>query len=178
MDMDFATFQNMIDNEQRNSNTLARFYDKCVRTGNMNKNGMPEFTTTTYIEIRTRDNHDVYDQPAGEEYQKRFPQEYARYLLEKKQLVDGTPLDQFAFLSQEQLNSCHFRGIFTVETLAGLDKDKAASIGLVEEVEKAKKFLAISKNNAAIDEFAKKEAAYKQEIAKLKEEIENLKKKG
>ncbi len=178
MDMDFATFQNLIDDEKRDNKTWARFYDKCVRTGNMNKNGMPEFKTTTYIEIRNQDNHDIYDQPAGEEYQKRFPREYARYLLEKKQLVDGTPLDQFAFVTKEQLASCHFRGIFTVETLAALEADKAKSIGLVEEVEKAKKFLAMSKNNAAIDEFAKKEAAYKLEIAKLKEEIENLKKKG
>lgn len=177
MDIDFATFQGLIENQDKNSNTAARFYDKYVRTGNMTKDGMPEFQNTCYVEIRTKDNHDIFDQPATIEYQRRFPQEYMRYQLERKQMEKGSPLDQFAFITVQQLEACKYRGIFTVEKLAELEEDKAKSIGLVAEVEKAKKFLEVSKNNSAIDEFAKKEEKYKAEIARLKEEIAQLKKK-
>ena len=68
--------------------------------------------------------------------------------------------------------------IFTVEKLAELDEDKAKTINLVNEVEKAKKFLEMAKSSVSADEFAKKEEKYKAEIAKLKEEIKQLKKKG
>lgn len=178
MSIDFATFQSMIDNGNRNTNTVARFYDKFVRTGNVTKDGMPEFKSTCYVEIRTKDNHDVFDQPAKEEHQMRFPQEYMRYQLERKQVEEGTPLDQFAFITVQQLETCKYRGIFTVEKLAELDEDRAKNINLVNEVEKAKKFLEVAKISVSAEEFAKKEEKYKAEIAKLKEEIKQLKKKG
>lgn len=178
MNIDFATFQSMIDNGNRNTNTVARFYDKFVRTGNVTKDGMPEFKSTCYVEIRTKDNHDVFDQPAKEEHQLRFPQEYMRYQLERKQVEEGTPLDQFAFITIPQLETCKFRGIFTVEKLAELDDDRAKSIGLTNEVEKARNFVNNAKSGISADEFAKKEEKYKAEIAKLKEEIKQLKKKG
>lgn len=182
MDIDFATFQGLIDGQDRNTKTVARFYDKCIRTGEMTKEGTPKFNNTCYIEIRTKDNHDIFDQPATAEHQRRFPQEYMRYQLEKKQTEDGTPLDQFAFITLPQLETCKYRGIFTVEKLAELDEDRAKSICLTAEVEKAKKFLEASKNNLAIDEFTKREQEYKAEIEELKAlksklelEIESLK---
>ena len=174
MDADFLAFQSMINNKTEDG-VFAKFYDRVVRTGNMLNNGLPEFAKKTYIEIRIRDNNDIYDQPAKEADKMRFPVEYQRYLLEQKQVENGTPLNQFAFLDAKQLETCKFRGIFTVETLAALDADKAKTIGLEQEKELAQKFLDISKNNQAINEFAKKEKKYQAEIKKLKEEIAKLK---
>lgn len=175
MNADFAMFQSMIKNARTEEGVFARFYDRAVRTGKVLENGLPEFVSKTYIEIRVRDNNDIVDRKAEKEDEMRFPVEYNRYLLEKKQMENGTPLTQFAFLDVVQLEACKYRGVFTVEMLAGLDDDKAQTIGLVEEKDLAKRFLEVSKNNQAIDDFAKKERKYKAEIKKLKEEIEALK---
>ena len=174
MDADFLSFQTMINNKTEDG-VFARFYDRAVRTENMLPNGLPEFIKKTYVEIRIRDNNDIYDQPAKEADKMRFPIEYQRYLLEKKQTENGTPLNQFAFLDVKQLETCKFRGIFTVETLSSLDNEKAKTIGLEQEKELAQKFLDVSKNNQVISEFAKKEKKYQAEIKKLKEEIAQLK---
>lgn len=174
MDADFAMFQKLINNKTEDG-VFARFYNKAVKTGNTKENGLPEFKNKVYVEIRIRDNNDVVDRKADEEDFARFPIEYNRFLLEQKQVENGTPLNQFAFLDASQLETCKYRGVFTVETLAGLDDEKARSIDLLEERDLAKRFIEISKNNQVIDDFAKKEKKYQNEIKKLKEEIARLK---
>ena len=173
MGIDFANFENSVANQ--NKGVFARFYDKFVRTGNIKSNGLPEFETKLYIEIKVRDERDIFDQPASAEHIERFSAEYNRYLKEKKEAAKGTPLTEFAFLSLEQIESCKLRGIFSVEALAGLDEKKATALDLAEEKKQAKVFLDISKNNQNISSLIKKEKMYLEQIDALKRELESLK---
>lgn len=175
MDIDFSVFQGMLDGARKETGVSAMFYDKAVRTGIMLENGLPEFKERIYVRITTRDNADIFDQPASREHIQRFPLEYKRYLLEKKEVKSGTPLTEFAFLTKIQLENCKYRGIFTVERLAELTEEQTKDLGLTEEKEYAIKFLEVSKNNKKIDDFSKKEKKYQSEIKKLKEQIEELK---
>ena len=174
MDADFQMFQEMLNNQQKETGVYAEFYDKAVKTEEFNEKGLPVFNTKTYVRIKLKDNHDVFDQPATNEHKRRFPVEYNRYLLAKKEVENGTPLEQFAFLTAGQLEDCKFHGIFTVERLADLSDEHTAALDLAAEREAAKKFIAVSQNNAAIADFSKKEKAYKAEIKKLKEQIKEL----
>lgn len=175
MDVDFSIFQSMIEKRNRNDDVNAVFYDRTMTTGLVLQNGLPEFKDRLFVRIKTRDNSDIFDQPATQEYIQRFPMQYQRYLLEKKEAGNGTPLKQFAFLTGPQLESCKFRGIFTVERLAELEEEKAHQLGLTDERELAIKFIEANKNNKKIDDFSKKEKKYQAEIKKLKEQIEELK---
>lgn len=175
MDVDFSIFQDMLEKRNSNDSVNAVFYDKTTPTGVVLSNGLPEFKERLFIRIKTKDNPDVFDQPASQDYIHRFPMQYQRYLLEKKEVGAGTPLKQFAFLTGSQLESCKFRGIFTVERLAELEEDKAGQLGLTDERELAIKFIEANKNNKKLDDFAKKEKKYQAEIKKLKEQIEELK---
>lgn len=178
MSVEFLNFQDMAINQNENRGVFARFYDKSVKTGNIKKNGMPEFANKLYIEIRIKDERDVFDQPATAEHIKRFAVEYNKYLSEKKEIGRGTPLSSFAFLSAEQIESCKFRNIFSVEALAALDDEKAKELDLNMEKKLAADFLKASKNNQVLFENMKKERKYLEEIRALKEEIERLKTNG
>ena len=173
--MDFAMFQNMIDNSKREDGVFARFYDRAIKTSEVSDNGFPKFVNKTFVEIRVKDNADVFNQPASDEYVRRFPVEYNRYLLEKKQVEDGTPLNMFAFLTAAQYETCKTRGIFTVEVLSGIEDERAKALNLEQEKALAVKFVEGAKNNKAISDFAKKEKEYKAKIKKLEEEIKALK---
>ena len=173
--MDFAMFQNMIDNSKREDGVFARFYDRAIKTSEVSDNGFPKFVNKTFVEIRVKDNADVFNQPASDEYVRRFPVEYNRYLLEKKQVEDGTPLNMFAFLTAAQYETCKTRGIFTVEVLSGIEDERAKALNLEQEKALAVKFVEGAKNNKAIADFAKKEKEYKAKIKKLEEEIKALK---
>lgn len=180
-DADFAAFQDLLTKSRQEDGVFARFYDRSVKTGNMTKDGLPIFEDKTFVEIRIKDNNcDVYDQPADAEKINRFPIEYNRYVLSKKQKEKGSPLEQFAFLTAAQIDSLKVRGIFTVEALADIDPTKAEDLNITKERSLALKFLQNAKGNGALLEFDKKEAAYKAEISKLKERIaalEEMKKK-
>lgn len=174
MDGEFSMFQEAINNQSSEKGVYAEFYDKTVKTEHVNELGFPVFKNITYIRIQLKDNPDTYDQPAGQDYIRRFPVEYNRYLMGKKAEQDGTPLTQFAFLTGDELAMCKFHGIFTIEKLAELPDDKTHALNLFNEREAAKRFIEVSKNNKAIADYAKKEKEYKAEIKQLKEQIKEL----
>lgn len=170
--MDYALFQQVIGQSESEKNVAARFYDKAVKTNEVAKNGLPVFKNVTYIEIRLKDNStEVFNQPATNEKIRRFPKEYALYQLSKKQVENGTPLEQFAFLTAAEIATCKSRGVFTVEALAGLDIDKVQSLGLQDEHVLAEMFLEKSNNNKMLDDFAKKEVEYERALEALREQL-------
>lgn len=170
--MDYALFQQVIGQSESEKNVAARFYDKAVKTNEVAKNGLPIFKNVTYIEIRLKDNStEVFNQPATDEKIRRFPKEYALYQLSKKQVENGTPLEQFAFLTAAEIATCKSRGVFTVEALAGLDIDKVQSLGLQDEHVLAEMFLEKSNNNKMLNDFAKKEVEYERALEALREQL-------
>lgn len=170
--MDYALFQQVIGQGESEKNVAARFYDKAVKTNEVAKNGLPVFKNVTYIEIRLKDNStEVFNQPATDEKIRRFPKEYALYQLSKKQVENGTPLEQFAFLTAAEIATCKSRGVFTVEALAGLDINKVQSLGLQDEHVLAEMFLEKSNNNKMLDDFAKKEVEYERALETLREQL-------
>lgn len=170
--MDYALFQQVIGQSESEKNVAARFYDKSVKTNEVAKNGLPVFKNVTYIEIRLKDNStEVFNQPATDEKIRRFPKEYALYQLSKKQVENGTPLEQFAFLTAAEIATCKSRGVFTVEALAGLDIDKVQNLGLQDEHVLAEMFLEKSNNNKMLDDFAKKEVEYERALEALREQL-------
>lgn len=179
MDIDFAVFQQIASQTQDEKNVAARFYDKAVKTSEVSENGLPIFKNVTYVEIRLKDNStEVFNQPATEEKIKRFPKEYALYKLSKEQAKDGTPLEQFSFLTAAEIATCKNRGIFTVEALAGLDFDKVNSLGLQNEHVLAQMFLEEAGINVKLKKFADREKEYQEKIRALEEKISALEAKN
>lgn len=175
MDIDFALFQQIASQIDDEKNVAARFYDKAVKTSEVSENGLPIFKNVTYVEIRLKDNStEVFNQPATQEKIKRFPKEYALYELSKKQAKDGTPLEQFSFLSAAEIATCKNRGIFTVESLADLDFEKVNSLGLQNEHVLAQMFLEEAGINLKVKKFADREKEYQQKIKDLEEKVELL----
>lgn len=177
MDMDFAMFQQVINHANEEQNVSARFYDKAVKTAEVGKNGLPVFKNITYVEIRIKDNcTEIFNQPATAEKIKRFPREYALYEAAREKTREGTPLEQFAFLTAAEIETCKNRGVYTVEKLAELDFDRVRKLGLENEHIMAQMFLENAEKNKGIADFAEKERRYKDRIAALEEEVSMLSK--
>ena len=173
--MDFSLFRQIADNIQDEHNVMARFYDKAVKTQKVSSTGLPIFKNVTYVEIRLKDNNtEVFNQPASAEKIRRFPKEYALYQMSKEKIKEGTPLDQFAFLSVAEVATCKNRGVFTVEDLANLDNEKVQKLNLENEHELAKVFVKTAQNNTKISAFVKQKEEYQEKIKSLQEKIKNL----
>jgi hypothetical protein len=88
---------------------------------------------------------------------------------------EGTPLNQFAFLTVPELDLCETKGIFTVEDLSNITKEQAQDMNLTTAKELAIKFLQMAKDNKAIAKFENEIKALKAENEKLRDEIKALK---
>ena len=175
MEFDYALFRQIADNKNDDRNVSARFYDKAVKTTEVNDNGLPIFKNVTYVEIRLKDNNtEVFNQPANQDKIRRFPREYALYKMAKEQIKEGTPLEQFAFLTAAEVATCKNRGIFTVEALAELSAEKVQSLSLQNEYKLAKIFMQNAKKNNEMADFARKESEYKDKIAEYIEKFDIL----
>lgn len=183
--MDFETFDSLIKNRGRDDGVVARFHDKAVKTSDVDKNGIPVVVKKTYVEIRIRDNNtEVFDQPATEDHKRRFAAEYERYKLEEKQ-IEGTPLNKFAFLDVDEIETLKYHGIFTLEVLSQIGDERAKSFGLEELKEKAISFIEVNKGNKdivdaeklkqEIDTIKTQSSQKDSEISILKQEIEIFK---
>ena len=161
--------------ENKDEGVFARFYDKYEKTDEVNENGLPIFEPNTWVEIKMRDCSDVVDTRALREHINRFPQAYNLYLTRKEKLKEGTPLNMFAFLNPAQIECCDIRGIYTVEALAGLDNEKALSIGLTEESELARKFIELQNNNKDIKAYEDKIKELENTILRLENELKAYK---
>lgn len=175
---DFLIFQSFLNGEKTEKGVVASFYNKFVRTGRFLENGLPEFSRKVFIKIRVVNSIDEVDRPAEDADIHRFAREYALFKIKNENnMNNGTPLNQFAFLSPAQIECCEFRNVFTIEDLIALEDDKASTLGLFNEKEAAKKFLEASKNNKMISDFENKIHFLESEIVRLKEENEILKAK-
>lgn len=176
--MDFETYQNLIEQTKTrlDDGVSARFYDRIIKTQEMDANGIPKFKCVCYCEIRIKDNTtEIFDQPATKEKIERFPVEYARYQLSKKQIQQGTPLQEFTFLTLSEIETCKYHGIFTLEALTQLDKEKAKALNLLKEQDLACKFLENGKKLKTVNDIEEIKKSYEEQIAKLRNEIEKLK---
>lgn len=176
-ELGFEVFSSML-NQRSENNVFAKFHNKWVKTGKIKENGLPEFVEKLYIEIKIKGNTDVSDRPAEETDLMRFPREYAYFKNKEEKMKQGTPLNQFAFLTAPEIEECDNKGILTVEDLAGLTDEQAKSINMVQAKELAIRFLQMAKDNQAIAKFEEQLKKLEAENEKLKDEIKALKSKG
>ena len=175
MNIDFSTFENLARCAASEEGVSARFYDRSIKTDAIDAQGFPIFKNVCFCEIRIKDNNsEVFDQPATDEKKHRFPQEYARYMLAKKQVASGTPLEQFAFLNLAEVDMLKCRGIHTVEDLANLPISKAKNLGIEREKDLAQKFIAQAAGNKQLSDWQNQEEKYIAQICQLEDEVKKL----
>ncbi len=169
MDSDFLTFRNVIENSNIEKDTFARFYDRSVKTNEINpKTGVPIFKDVCFVEIRIKNNNtDIYDQPASEEKKARFPNEYRQYLKEKETRPIGTALENFSFLTASQINTLKFYHIDTLEKLSALTPEQASDLDIVNEYHLAQNFLAGAKKQFEVAGWQEKVTLLNQKIQEL-----------
>lgn len=174
--MDFNSFNKFASAPATEDGVAARFYDRTIKTDKLDAQGFPVFAEVCFCEIRLKDNvSEVFDQPATIDKIRRFPREYAHYQQIRKQAAEGTPLEQFAFLSKPEIEALKVRGIYSVESLGALDDDKSNSLGIARERDQARKFIEQAQNNQCIEKWRRKEEQYLARIARLEEDIASLK---
>ena len=123
--------------------------------------GRPIFEDVPYIQIMQPGNKDsVKIAPATQRDKDRFPEHYRRFVArENQELLEGTPLREWAGVTASQCKEFEFLNILTVEQLATVsDSNGQGIMGLGFLKEKAAKFLKNAKLGATAEALAEQKA--------------------
>lgn len=109
------------------------FYVTTIENATKSKEaGRPIFDEVEMVEVRIAGDrnynphfpaHEMHVRQNGEDitYAMRWPEEYARFKNDEKQVAGGTPLEELTFLTASRRSELKALKIYTAEALAGLD---------------------------------------------------------
>jgi hypothetical protein len=121
---------------------------------------------------------DQYTQPVhpvDQAIRDRFPEAYRVFKEKGEMHIEGTPIRQWAALTPANIAEFEAIKIFSVEGLAQIpDSSLQRVMGLREWREKARAYLAVSKDSAAAVKYAEENVRLNDEIGELKRQMAEL----
>ncbi len=148
--LDFAL--NFEDNQQSDADKrlAVLFYTGLEKNeGKSVEAGRPIFDEIALVKIITPGSRDNFVGDATEEYQHRFPVQWARYKAGKTQQDSGTPLSQLPWMTISQVAEFEAVGCKTVEQLVGMaDSISQKFMGHHQIKQRAQAYLDAAKESA------------------------------
>ena len=158
----------------------VRFYQREMKHEfNSEKENRPIYYMADFVRIEIPGNqYSIIDTIAGEHHKQIYPEAWARYQNEKKELgdeqVSGTLLKEWSLLNPAQVRELKHFHFYTVEQVAMASDAQLAPVVMIVGMgahsfrDKARAYIAAAKGAATVD-------AQQQELKKRDEEIEALK---
>jgi hypothetical protein len=174
--LDFA--MNFEENQQTEADRklFVIFYKDVIKNEvKSTEAGRPVFDEIDLIKIITPGSRDSFVGDATEQYQQRFPQQWARYKAGKSQELSGTPLNQLPWLGIGQIAEFNSVGCHTVEQLVGMpDSISQKFMGHHAIKLRAQNYLAAAKEAAPTLKMEAELKKRDEEMAQLKQTVEAL----
>lgn len=180
MEADFGMTQQAMREHDRNigdENLYVQFFTHPLQDKEKSlAEGRPIFVDTEYIRIMVPgDKGNVVMRSAREDDKQRFPKQYQAFKNDEAEIMEGTPLNQWGFLTAAQIEEMKYFGIRTVENLANVtDTNAQKFMGINLLRQKAREYIEASATDAPIaqlqDDIAKRDA----KISEQSELLEDL----
>src|SRR4051812_32366273 len=122
---------------------MVKFYKNAIfNEFKSNQEGRAIYDEIDYIHIITPGSRDDFRSEASLSYQRRFPEQWARFKAQEDQAVSGTPISVVPWLSIGQVEELKFFHITTVEQIMDAPDSVAQKFsGFHTLKQKAKAFL-------------------------------------
>lgn len=157
----------------------VEFYKKPVKQPfKAMQEGLPIHETVVYVRIHTPGNQlNIIDTPARDDHKQRFPLQWAHFQNQQKgDEASGVPVTQWPMIDVAMAETLKALKFFTVEQIAFASDEQIAKVGMTAGMnpmqfrERAKSYLQVAKDSAALD----RERAEKEEMKKQIEELKAL----
>lgn len=158
------------------SSLFVLFYKKSVPNVLKSRNaGREIYEDQEYVKIAPPGERlNVVDRPVRDEDRQRFPMQYARFLHNKTQVPDGTPVELLFPNSPSIADNLKALGVYTVEQLSELSAHALDNIGMGAQdyQNKAKRYLDSSRKGKGFHEMQKKFDDSQQQVHSLQQQIQ------
>lgn len=164
-------------NYGRQNNVL--FYQRPVKDERASKDhNRPIHVNVDYIRIQQAgESSTVIDRPANDQDKNRYRENWSKYIQNKEQVPEGTPIDLLFVNNPAQGENLKAYGVWTVEQCANLSAHAITSIGIGGQdfVNKAKAFLESASQGANFLKLERDMKEQTQQYRMLEQNYNNLK---
>lgn len=145
--------------------------------------GRPIFVDTEFVKIMVPgDKENIVTREVRESDKNRFPKQYLAFKNQEKELMEGTPLGKWSYVTAAQVEELKYFGILTVEQLANVSDGNAQKfMGINLLKRRAQEYLDASAEEAPVvqlqDELAKRDSQIEEQqsvIADLQTRLSKL----
>jgi hypothetical protein len=116
------------------------------------KQGRPIVKMVEYVKITVPGERDEVDKPVQDRERERYPKEYAAFLANKQEELEGTLLTAWGGVPPERIEEFAYRKIKTVEQLAELTDGNLQKFGpgTLKERERARDYIKVMAGQAPV----------------------------
>ena len=171
MEADFGMTQQAMrehDRHRGDENLYVQFFSHPMQDkAKTLEEGRPIFVDTEYIRIMVPgDKGNVVMRSVREDDRQRFPKQYQAFKNDEEEILEGTPLDKWNFVSAAQVEELKYFGIRTVENLANVtDTNAQKFMGINLLRQKAQEYIAAASSEAPIAQLQEELSARDTTIA-------------
>ena len=184
MEADFGMTQQAMrehDRHRGDENLYVQFFSHPMQDkAKTLEEGRPIFVDTEYIRIMVPgDKSNVVMRSVREDDRQRFPKQYQAFKNDEEEILEGTPLDKWNFVSAAQVEELKYFGIRTVENLANVtDTNAQKFMGINLLRQKAQEYIAAASSEAPIaqlqEELSARDATIAEQASLLADMQERL----
>ncbi len=163
--------------QQADEKLLVRFYlQEELNEARTRESGMNKYDDVEFVEILIPGCRDNCVRKASDQDKARFKRQYDHFLISKGEGSQGTPLNQFPFISPSERKELEYFNIYTGEGLVNLADGYIDRIPIDVRplISKVKAFMEVAKDSAASVRYASENENLKQKIEFLEEQMKQL----
>jgi hypothetical protein len=138
--------------------------------------GRPIYKEIEMIEILTPGSKDVLHRKVSDLDRMRFRNRYQSFVDMAKNQIEGTPLNQFHFISAGEIKELEYFNVFTAEQLINMPDGNIEKVGVNgrDLIKKVKAVMAKAKDNAFVSKITEENEYLKREMSLIKEQMNQI----
>ena len=163
--------------QQADEKLVVRFFlMELLNEAHTKEAGINKYDDVEMVEILIPGCRDNCIRKASDQDKQRFRRQYDAFLNTKGDGQGGTPLNQFPFISPSERKELEYFNIYTGEGLMNLADGYLDRIPLDVRpmIQKVKAFMNVAKNSALSVQYAAENAALKEQMALIQEQMNAL----
>lgn len=152
------------------------FYHAVKDEASSSREGRPIYQDVEMVEILIPGSRDVTHRRVNDEFKRRFRTQYESFQKMAENRIEGTPLNQFPFISASERKELEYFNIFTGEQLANMPDGNIDRIGVNgrDLIKKVKAYIEQAKDTAFVSKITEENEHLKREMELIKEQMQQI----
>lgn len=138
--------------------------------------GIKKFKDIEMVEILIPGSKDITHRRVTDDFRRRFSAQYEQFKKTSENKIEGTPLNEFPFISAAERKELEYFNIFTGEQLANMPDGNIDKIGVNgrDLIKKVKAFMQLAKDTSIVSRMTDENENLKREMELLKEQMQQI----